>query len=640
MSKAMMLPFTRYTVLAAIWALFIWPVLPAEAQDRIPREFANPDEVISLDRQTSFPDAIDIISSFVEQYDGRILVNRTGYTGTIGISLPAMHWRDALDYILRIQNFVLVEDTDFIELLTQQQVEDRRVEDGPEAEELIPEEERMASTSTREVRINATFFEGNRRALQEIGVDWSTLTQTVPDNITDFIGQDASGEIPTQDFDQGRFVQVNSRGAQSVSQNVFNSIINFGEIGGSGIEVQALFSAFEADNLGEVLATPTVKVMDGEEGRVQVGQDFSIKQRDFAGNVTDQFFSTGTILTVTPQVITYRDTTFIYLELEVERSSASPDPVSTIINKEQTSTHTLLLDGESTVIAGLYRNDRSEVRRGIPILKDLPGWFFGLRYLFGFNSTDISQNELIVIVQAELEETLSERISQQLLSRREVLEDQQLRHRTGLDHLPVGEPGPEQIAAYEEEEKALLEPQPETEPDSIQETEKEPEQEPVQEIDPEPETVEEDDEWTQTEVPEEVEIGTLEGAERELWLRAAELEGRDISRYAGEYRTVPMVNINGEYDHLIYYTIGGSFQVKENAERLYRQFREAGYRAHILHNPDTEFYFVAYAGFDRIADAVHYTRMIQSEVLSEAWLSRIRTEIRLDWNGTNGANSP
>lgn len=35
--------------------------------------------------------------------------------------------------------------------------------------------------------------------------------------------------------------------------------------------------------------------------------------------------------------------------MTVERSSAQPDSVSTVISKEEASTHVLLLDGESSV---------------------------------------------------------------------------------------------------------------------------------------------------------------------------------------------------------------------------------------------------------------------------------------------------
>lgn len=610
--KTMLLK-SNITLVALLLSLLISSSLAA-AQDRIPREYTNPDEVISFDRQTAFQDAVEILNVFAQDYEDRFIIDRTGYTGNIGLTLPPMHWKDALHYILRVQNMTLREEPELYEILTQQDIEERDAPEGVRVGTALTEQ--IATTRTREVRINATFFEGSRRALREVGVDWSTLTRNVPGNLSDFVTEQGSGQIPSQ-FDN-RFVSVNAAGAQSVSQNVFNSLINFGDIG-AGIEVQALFSAFEADNLGEVLATPSVKVMDREQGRIQVGEDFSIKQRDFAGNVTDQFFSTGTILTVTPQIVEYQDTTFIHLVLEVERSSAQPDPVSTVISKEEASTHTLLLNGESTVIAGLYRTDRSEVRRGIPILKDLPPWFFGLRYLFGFNSTDISQTELIVLVQAELEESIPDRMARDLRSKRNLLELQQARHREELDFVSTEAFGssffeePSIIDAPEHETAG--EPEPEYEPEEITE-EAEPEATPEEE----------------TEIPE------TEEAEEVVKVSPAEIDRKDLDRYAGEYRAVEMENLDENHANLLFYTIGGSFQQSENARSLFRTFREQGYDAHILYNPRSGFYFVAYAGFENLQEAVMYTRQIQNEIQSDAWLSTIMSEERLRWNNNNNNN--
>jgi len=593
----------------------------AMAQDRIPREYTNPDEVISFDRQTAFQDAVEILNMFAQDYDNRFIIDRTGYTGNIGLTLPPMHWKDALNYILRVQNMSLQEEPELYEILTYQQLEER---DRPVSEMTGPGRvltDQVATTKTREVRINATFFEGNRRALREIGVDWSTLTRNVPGNLSDFVTEQGTGQIPSQ-FDN-RFVSVNAAGAQSVSQNVFNSLINFGNIG-SGIEVQALFSAFEADNLGEVLATPSVKVMDREQGRIQVGEDFSIKQRDFAGNVTDQFFSTGTILTVTPQIVEYQDTTFIHLILEVERSSAQPDPVSTVISKEEASTHTLLLNGESTVIAGLYRTDRSEVRRGIPILKDLPPWFFGLRYLFGFNSTDISQTELIVLVQAELEESIPNRMARELLTKRNLLELQQARHREELDYVSA-----EAFGSSFFDEPSLIDT---SGPDPEAAAEPEPAEVPVPaEAEPEPSPEPEVEKPEANEITEE---------ENKLKVSPAEVNRRDLDRYAGEYRAMEMENLDENHANLLFYTIGGSFRERENARSLFRTFRQQGYEAHILYNPRSSFYFVAYAGFEDLEEAVIYTRQIQSDVQTEAWLSTIMSEERLRWNNNNNNNNP
>ncbi|MEX0894754.1 MAG: hypothetical protein WDZ36_03255 [Balneolaceae bacterium] len=584
-----------------------------KAQDRIPREYTSPEELISFDRQTPFQDAIQVIDQFAQEFEGRFVIDRTGYTGEIGINLPAMHWQEALNFILRVRNMVLYENPDYYEILTSQQVEERQqlAVEGPSARTATTTsgDQITATIQTREVRINATFFEGNRRALREIGVDWSTLTNNIPANILDFTGEEGEGELPSTQFD-GRFVQVNARGAQNVSQSVFNSLINFGEIG-AGIEVQALFSAFEADNIGEVLATPSIKVMDRVEGRIQVGQDFSIKQRDFAGNVTDEFFSTGTILTVTPQIIEDRDSTFIYLELEVERSTAQPDPVSTVINKEEASTHTLLLNGESTVIAGLYRTDKSEVRRGIPILKDLPGWFFGLKYLFGYNSTDISQSELIVIVQAELEKSLPERMNEQLRSKREQLERQKIFHRTHMDHLPLDESESAQSDVKSVGTAGSVGMVIEGETGQNLEMEDTPEMDSEQ---PD-ETMEVN--WQRKE--------TLQSQEME----AERIEEMD-SVAVDEVQPNHMENLDDNYSELLFYTIGGSFSEKDRAMNLYRRFLGEGYKAHILFNPRTDYYFVAYDGFEEFEDASRFTRRIQRDVQPDAWLSQIITERRLE----------
>ncbi len=581
------------------------------AQDRIPREHVNPDEVISLDRRTTFPEAIDVFNTFAQEYENRFIVDRTGYDGPIGVSLPPMHWRDALDYVLRVQRFVAFEEPDMYEIVTQAEAEeiDRRERDpgvDPSAPPR-PEDEPLVNTSTREIRINATFFEGSKRALREVGVDWSTLTSGVPENLAGFVNQEGGGggdaQLPSTEFENS-FVNVNARGAQNVSQNVFNSIVNFGEVG--GIEVQALFSAFEADNLGQILATPSVKVVNGEEGRIQVGEDFSIKQRDFAGNVTDQFFSTGTILRVTPQIVEYADTTLIYMTIEAERSSAQPDPVSTVISKQQANTHALLLDGESTVIAGLYRTEEAKVRRGIPILKDLPGWFFGLKYLFGYNSSDIQENELIILLQAELEDPIPDRFARRFQSQQELLEGKQESHRNRMEYVSPRSPALGVGSIRTEPEEVVDE----TEHIEIIEEQVE--------LETTPQTLSPD------------EIRELRADLERRQLREAEVLGRDISEFAGEWRDVRMTNMNGGYDHLNFYVIGGSFLVRDNADRLYRRFLDEGYEAHMLFNPHTDFYFVAYKGFETADEAVPYLRNIQRTKQSEAWLSRIIRERRLD----------
>jgi type IV pilus assembly protein PilQ len=77
----------------------------------------------------------------------------------------------------------------------------------------------------------------------------------------------------------------------------------------------------------------------------------------------------------------------------------------------------LLLNGEETAMAGLFSNEQTNVRKGVPVLKDLPWWFFGLRYLFGFNSQQIMKKELIILIKAEIVPNLVSRLKSKILEK-------------------------------------------------------------------------------------------------------------------------------------------------------------------------------------------------------------------------------
>lgn len=353
----------------------------AISQDRLPiREYANPDEIIILSEDIDFENALNIIEELSVEFRDKIFVNRSAFSGPIGVEIPQMHWEDALRQIAAANNLYITEYNRYFEIADIP--EDERI--GEEERPLVAEEIRV-NFGTREIEISATFFQGDRRLIRELGIDWTSLY---------------NNRVRLQNFS-----------AAGVGQDVFEAEVNFTDIFNSGWDINALFSAFETSEKGEILASPTIKVMDGEQGMIQVGQDFSIKQRDFAGNITDRFFNTGTILRVEPQIFYHDGEPFIYMKVNAERSTAQPDPVSTIVNKQEAQTDLLLLSGESTIIAGLYETEEMHTRRGIPILKDLPGWFFGLRYLFGYESTERVVQELVVLLKATIVPSLEERLS-------------------------------------------------------------------------------------------------------------------------------------------------------------------------------------------------------------------------------------
>jgi len=389
--------FLLIILIQGVMGIFVTRVFAQDNTDQPVREYTNPDEIITLSKNMTFTQAVDILNTFAQKFAHKFIYNHSDATGPLGVSLPSMYWKEALKYIAKLNNLQIVEHPDYYEITKTPEnlVAESKKEEPP-----------LATTKTRGVIISATFFEGNKEVLRELGIDWQTLHNGIVN------------------------IDINQKAAQNVSQQLFGGSINIPELGHTGVEVNALFNTFEASNLGEVLAKPSIKVLDGQEGHIQVGQDFSIKQRDFAGNVIDRFFSVGTILTVTPHIIKQNDTTFIYMQIHAERSTAQPDPISTIVNKQTAESDITMLSGESTVIAGLYNTETLNLRKGIPFLKDLPPWFFGLRYLFGYTSKQYKQRELVVLIKAELEPSIPDRMKKSFKSTPEMLKEARQKMRT------------------------------------------------------------------------------------------------------------------------------------------------------------------------------------------------------------------
>jgi type IV pilus assembly protein PilQ len=102
---------------------------------------------------------------------------------------------------------------------------------------------------------------------------------------------------------------------------------------------------------------------------------------------------------------------YILVKLNAERSSFLPTELTTVVKKTQATSDVLMLDGEETVIGGLYINEEVTVRNGIPVLKDLPWWVFGIRFLTGSDEKIIRKKEVIIVLRVELVPTLAERMT-------------------------------------------------------------------------------------------------------------------------------------------------------------------------------------------------------------------------------------
>jgi type IV pilus assembly protein PilQ len=372
-----------------VLSLFI--VLQASPQEYWERRFKtyqNPDELVTMSETLPFNQAIALLSKVSESISGRRIVSTSQKKDPIGIEITNMPYDKAL---LMIVNFAGLEF---------EAKEDVIVVRSKTAEEFEKTPDTYAPLTEREVKISAVFFEMDVQKAREVGFDWSVLLSGDKTNLTGLL------RTETERDPNAGSGQTQEQALQPEFTLGASSDFKVGSFFG---EATAVFKFFETNGLGEIISNPSIVVRDRNEGKIQIGSDFSVRTRDFAGNTIEKFFPTGTIIIVTPYIHNEGGIDYVLLNIGVERSSFLSTETTTEIKKTTAATQVLMLDGEETVIGGLFVNEETVARNGIPFLKDLPWWVFGIRYLTGYDLTTIVKKELVILLKTELVPTLQDR---------------------------------------------------------------------------------------------------------------------------------------------------------------------------------------------------------------------------------------
>lgn len=360
----------------------------------------NPEELVTLSENLPFNVAVDILSKISEKATGKTIVSTIEVTKPIGIQLNKTPYKKALYIIVQYQGLVYEEtETNILIKKPEEKVYKEPTKD-------------YAPIDSRDVKISAVFFEANVSNMHERGINWQAIFSKSGLKIGTGLTSYASGS-ETSDFNiegEGQFKAGSFDGSAS-------SILRY----------------FETENLGEIIASPSITVRDQQKGRIQIGSDISVKQKDFAGNVVEQFFSTGTIIEVSPFIYTEDGIDYILLQLDVERSSALADVERPEIRKTKATTQVLMLNGEETAIGGLFINEETNIRKGIPVLKDLPWWVLGLKYLTGYDSKEIVKKEVIILVKIDINTSLKDRV----INQKNALQEQLLQNKKRLEELKL-----------------------------------------------------------------------------------------------------------------------------------------------------------------------------------------------------------
>ncbi|RRS08603.1 type II secretory pathway protein [Pseudoalteromonas sp. J010] len=166
----------------------------------------------------------------------------------------------------------------------------------------------------------------------------------------------------------------------------------------SGGDIRALISATAKVKNTKILSTPTLLVMDREQGAISVGQNVPFL---IAKEVTDAGKSitrierknVGVSLSVIPHIL--EDGTAI-LKINQESSSVTDSTTASdiVTNQRSIQTTVSVKNGQTIVLGGLVSEENRKSEDGVPVLKDVPV----LGYLFKTESNNVVQRELTVML--------------------------------------------------------------------------------------------------------------------------------------------------------------------------------------------------------------------------------------------------
>lgn len=166
--------------------------------------------------------------------------------------------------------------------------------------------------------------------------------------------------------------------------------------------IRATLSALAADNLVNVLSSPSVMVLDNQTAKMQVGKQVPIlttQQQATTGvsNVLNQisYKDTGVILTVKPRV-----TPGGMVQMEIEQEvTALADATSTGVDSptfltRKITSNVAVRSSQAVVLGGLISDERSDTKEGVPGLYRVPV----LGFLFGETGRKADRTELVVVI--------------------------------------------------------------------------------------------------------------------------------------------------------------------------------------------------------------------------------------------------
>ena len=245
---------------------------------------------------------------------------------------------------------------------------------------------RISVSSSQQVNLEVQIAEVQRSVSESLGINWEAVS---------------SGRDGLFGFRVGRLVGDAFSGAllpEGQASTLFGSYASPDQ----SSSVRGLIDALASAGLATVLARPNITAVSGETASFFSGGEYPLPSGIKDGQITFDYKKYGVLLDFVPTVINSKRIALTVRPEVSQRVGTDSlkilDAEIPVIDVRRAETTIEVANGESIVIAGLYRNQSDSTEAGVPGLKDIPK----LGLLFGTRTSRSNSTELIVVVTAKL----------------------------------------------------------------------------------------------------------------------------------------------------------------------------------------------------------------------------------------------
>lgn len=278
------------------------------------------------------------------------------------------------------------------------------IDAGPRDYDMIGKMVAELDQMTDQVLIEVVIAEMSLSDALDLGVDFYSMTTPSAAGKTTVIGASQMGSSADSVM-------------SSIQNNVFPKGITIGVARGtssSSYNLPAVFSitALQKNNKFKILSSVPLLTQNNREASVSVVNNIPMLKstvsggtgsaRDIIQNI--ERYDVGIKLKLTPHVNPEGQVKMVLNpSIEAVIDPGTSGQYTPTIAKREVSTTVTVPDGQTIVISGLIREDRTEVVRKVPLLGDIPL----IRFLFRSKTTSAQRTNLLVFVTPHLIKTMT-----------------------------------------------------------------------------------------------------------------------------------------------------------------------------------------------------------------------------------------